>query len=332
MSHKLFEDKAFCAEQILKIIEPKYKNVQEMNPKSLQDIVWTIEYLNIAYEFANIDIFLSYLDWLARLFEGIGLSPENVPLLYSSLLTFLDREQDEELLAFLNQKPYLLGIANNNVGLDTPYQEQTEKYLSMMLKLQKEEAKNYIHQLFESGMDLEEIYVKVLQPAMHEVGNLWHQNKISVAKEHYCTVITQYIMTTFYDDIFANIGNGRKLLSCTIGSELHELGIRMVSDIFEKNGWESKYLGANVPVEDLIDFAEDYHPDIIALSVTMPYHVSLIKETIRIIREKEKLKDVMIFVGGKPFNENQDLYKKVGADVYAKDAITSLNKARDIFG
>jgi hypothetical protein len=55
-------------------------------------------------------------------------------------------------------------------------------------------------------------------------------------REHYATTVTQTVMSQFYDDIFDQPRKSRALVSCAVGSELHEMGIRMLSDIFEYNG------------------------------------------------------------------------------------------------
>src|SRR6478609_3502551 len=48
--------------------------------------------------------------------------------------------------------------------------------------------------------------------------------------------------------------------------EQHTLGMRMVADFLEADGWEVLMLGAGAPVEDLLAMVNHEQPDLIALS------------------------------------------------------------------
>lgn len=120
---------------------------------------------------------------------------------------------------------------------------------------------------------------------MYEVGNLWHQNIITVDKEHYCTTTTQMAMSQFYPLIFSRPRKNCKFLSCSVGSELHEMGIRMLSDLFEYQGWDSIYLGAAVPAAAVLTAIRENKPDLVGLSVTMPQYLPLCLDIVRSIRD-----------------------------------------------
>ena len=76
----------------------------------------------------------------------------------------------------------------------------------------------------------------------------------------------------------------------------------------------------------------DTGSQLLAISATIPYNlpgmVSLIS-SVRAEMPKEKLR---ILVGGKPFNENKDLWKKVGADGFALDADSAIAEATRLVG
>lgn len=104
-----------------------------------------------------------------------------------------------------------------------------------------------------AGTLIEEIYTNILQEVMHEVGNLWHQSII--------TVDGRALLHCHYSDCPGPILSGlflaaskmaTKFLSGCVGSELHEMGIRMISDLFEYHGWDSYHLGAAVPKEAIL--------------------------------------------------------------------------------
>lgn len=93
-------------------------------------------------------------------------------------------------------------------------------------------------------------------------------------------------------------------------------------------GWDTYYLGANVPVEAIIHAIKDFAPDVLALSVTLTPHV---KNTIDIIQKvKNIFPTLKIMVGGYPFIRDNTLAQKIGADAVALDARQAPQVALDL--
>ncbi|WP_256711278.1 B12-binding domain-containing protein [Paenibacillus sp. FSL H7-0331] len=118
-------------------------------------------------------------------------------------------------------------------------------------------------------------------------------------------------MSQLYPYIFSIARNGRQMVAACVGEELHEIGLRMVCDFFEMDGWDTYYLGANVPKRSVIDSIVDRQADIMAISATMSFHVYLVKELI-------------------PFNIDPELWKNVGADGHAYNAKDAISQAREL--
>jgi hypothetical protein len=87
---------------------------------------------------------------------------------------------------------------------------------------------------------------------------------------------------------------GKKLVAACVSEELHEMGIRMVTDFFEMDGWDTYYIGANTPIESIGSAVRDQHADVVALSSTMSFHLPLLKKQIRIIRNTSDIANVLI--------------------------------------
>ncbi|MFA5535259.1 MAG: cobalamin-dependent protein, partial [Mariniphaga sp.] len=181
----------------------------------------------------------------------------------------------------------------------------------------------------EEGVPVKEIYLDIFQNSQYEIGRLWLDNQISVATEHFCTAATQSIMAQLYPYIFTTERLGRRLVAACVGGELHELGIRMVSDFFEMDGWDTYYLGANSPATSIMKAIDEYQADLVALSVSMPFHRSLLRETIKKLRESTSGKQVKIMIGGHALNNFRDNWAAFNADGYApnaNEAVITANK------
>lgn len=145
---------------------------------------------------------------------------------------------------------------------------------------------------------LQELYENILKKALYDIGELWEYNKISVATEHLASAIVESILNECYYKTSFKEKNKKVLLAC-IESEYHQIGIKMVSDIFELNGWKSHFLGANTPLHALISYARAIKPDLIALSISIYFHFPELEKMIQIIREH--FPDLPILIGGQAF-------------------------------
>lgn len=200
-------------------------------------------------------------------------------------------------------------------------------YLDLLLQGERHAAAKLIMDKAEDGVPVREIYLQAFQPVLHEIGRLWETDGISVAQEHYCTAATQLVMSRLYPYIFSTEKIGRCLIAACVAGELHEIGIRMVADFFEMEGWDTHYLGANTPVQGIVQMIESVGADILALSSTMPFHIDRLSELVVAVRASAPGRTIPVMVGGRPFNLIPDLWKKVGADGYALDALAALGTA-----
>jgi methanogenic corrinoid protein MtbC1 len=170
--------------------------------------------------------------------------------------------------------------------------------------------------------------LEVIQPSMYEIGRLWEKGTISVAQEHLASSIVGRIMSQLYTmNVSVKPTRGRAVITAA-PNEFHELGAWMVSDLLELDGWQIRYLGANTPLEDLLNLLEAYKPQLLALSVTMPFNLNTAKKIITAVREKESLLSMKIMVGGGVFQSMPDIWTELGADAAAENAREAVATAR----
>ena len=181
-----------------------------------------------------------------------------------------------------------------------------------------------------AGMGLGEVYLQVIQPAMQEIGRLWQQNRITVADEHLATAITQAVMARLYEELLrAPAEPGPLLIAACADQERHELGLRMICDLLEMDGWDTVFLGASVPVEDLVAMVSARRPDAVALSAAIAPHLPRVRDAIAGIREALGGDAPAIAVGGRAFARDPELAARLGADLTADDAARAAALLKD---
>jgi methanogenic corrinoid protein MtbC1 len=200
-------------------------------------------------------------------------------------------------------------------------------YLDLLLKGQRHKALQTILDRVEAGLPVDTVYIDVLQPVMYELGRLWQMDEIDVATEHYVTAATQVLMARLFPHALNQKRISRTMIGCCLGSELHELGMRMVCDFFEFEGWDTYFLGAITPQESLLGTIRSRRPDLLCLSATMSFGLPQIRDLIRVIQGFSEDKIPKIMVGGLPFIINPDLSTVVGADATAPDARLAVQVA-----
>jgi len=181
------------------------------------------------------------------------------------------------------------------------------------------------------GLSVPDLYLSVIERAQHRVGELWQENRLSVADEHVATAISQLVMALAYPSLPRTEPNGKRVLVSCVDDELHDLGARMAADFFEMAGFDVRYLGANLPADSLIGMVRDQSPDLVVLSVTMAFHLDAARETVC------KLRDIggdrlHIALGGQAFAWAPRLPAQFGTDVYGSTILESVAAARRVLG
>jgi MerR family transcriptional regulator, light-induced transcriptional regulator len=296
--------------------------------KCRQDAQYHLSYLAEAIEASLPSLFADYAAWAKVMLEARGVPAADLvhnfqvtrEVLGDRLPAEMGSVAERYITAGLARLPQIASELPAFVAPAAPCAELAREYLDALLGGDRREAGRLILDAVEAGESVKNIYLHVFQPAQREVGRLWQTNRLSVAEEHYCTAATQFVMSQLYPYIFAGDKNGRSLVATCVAGDLHEIGVRMVADFFEMEGWDTFYLGANTPTADVVRTLIDRRAAALAVSATMTYHVRAVAALIEAVRANEATRQVKVLVGGYPFNVAPELWRQVGADASAADA------------
>jgi len=338
-------NKEILAENIL---ERQMKNSPELEKqyrkidlqKCRQDIIYHLSYLSEALALNSELLFLEYVRWLKHLFLGLNLPlsqlADNFEIMAEVLKEELDPDLDISRVSdFLRKGKEVLAKdieeLHSFLNPENPYYKLSADYLTNLLEGNPLVFNSLIlEKAQQDNISVKDIYLHVFEPVQKEIGRLWQLGKISVAQEHYCTSATQSLIAHLYP-LFLNAGgeNRPTCITACIGNELHEIGIRMVADFLEMDNWSTYHLGANTPNYSLIKTVLEKQVDILAISVTITYHLHQLEKLITDLRKNKEAEKIKIMVGGYPFNVDNQLWKKIGADATAgqgQDAVYQANR------
>ncbi len=305
---------------------------------SIRDAGYHLPFLAEAIMADDPQIFRDYVAWVKLLFSGLKF-PDDVMIetlectdsvlkeecpseIYDLVSPFIREGIDQMLEPVLSDESY--------IDENAPLGKLAREYVNLLLNADRNSASRLIITEAEKGTPVRDLYLEVFQKSQYEIGRLWLSNQISVAKEHFCSAATQLIMSQLYPYLFTTERVGHKLVTACVGGELHEIGIRMVTDFFEMEGWDTYYLGANTPGSIILKAIEENNAEVVGLSIAMPYHRSILKNVIHEIKSSDTGKNVIILVGGNAINGKKTSWEWFGADGYAPSARSAVETAKQL--
>ncbi len=175
-------------------------------------------------------------------------------------------------------------------------EEFVSEYLESLLKGDRRNCSNLAHEYLAQNPSVKDLYEEVFKKALYEVGLLWENNKITVATEHIATAITEGILNELFEQIVSGKKFNKKVVVACVENEQHQVGIKMVADIFELKGWESFFLGTGIPTSELVKFIHEVKPDILAISLSVYYNFASLLKMLGIL--KAEFPTLQIILGG----------------------------------
>lgn len=281
--------------------------------------------LDAALAYDRPALLADYLSFAVRrvaVLTGRRLSREEVIRLPSRLSPrIIPAEAVAPLESFLARaverlRPGDLDRLDPRVGLSGP----AAAYLDAVLGGRREEALGLVVDAVRHGTDLATVLVDVLEPAQKAVGRLWQEGEISVAEEHLCTSVTQQAMSELYPFLFTGTHRRRRLVAVQAAGNLHEVGLRMVADLLEHEGWDTTYLGEGATPAEVVDTLASHRADVLAISACMPGQLRGVAALVAAVRADPRTARVKVVVGGRLFLVDPGLVDEIGADGTATDA------------
>ncbi len=169
--------------------------------------------------------------------------------------------------------------------------------------------------LGQGALSAAEAYVHVLAPAEREIGRLWHIGEISVAEERIVSETTRRLMAVIADRFLPLESTGRKVLAAAVASNAHDIGVRVVADLFRLAGWRALFLGGSVPAAEIGRGVELFDVDLVAIGVTLTTQLGEAAKAIAAVKRAHP--EVKVLVGGAAFDEVPELWRQLDADGYA---------------
>jgi len=128
----------------------------------------------------------------------------------------------------------------------------------------------------------------------------------------------------------AGIKPAAKIAIGTVKGDLHDIGKNLVTMMLKGAGFEVLDFGIDVSSEKFVRAASNDGVQMIAMSALLTTSMPSMKKTIAAMKAAGFEGKVKMLIGGAPVT--QEYADEIGADGYAADAASAVDKARELLG
>ena len=120
-----------------------------------------------------------------------------------------------------------------------------------------------------------------------------------------------------------------KVVLGTVKGDLHDIGKNLVRMMLQGGGFEVIDCGIDVTPEKFIEAAKQSGAKVVAMSALLTTTMPQMAEVIKAVKEAG-MPDTKTMIGGAPVT--QAYADEIGADGYASDAASAVDKAKELVG
>lgn len=203
-----------------------------------------------------------------------------------------------------------------------------EQIKSAIVNGHEESIVNIIEEALRQGKTPVDISQSAIVPALESVGKDFGAGRIFLPQVMLSAEVVKKGFERLKQELKADKRQKiARIVFATVEGDVHDIGKNIVIAMLENYGFEVIDLGKNVPSKKILEIAKEEKPDMIALSALMTTTMVKMQEVIELLK-KDRIK-IKVAVGGAAVTE--EFAERIGADIYAKDAVSAVQKFRQCF-
>ncbi len=216
--------------------------------------------------------------------------------------------------------------------LDTsPWNDQKEllieQFMQSLLRASKPDAERILHQI-QAESSFPESVESIVVTSLERIGHDWENGKVALSQVYMSGRICEDLMTATHPE---SDGQARISGKCAIAilNDYHMLGKRIVLSALRSAGFNIQDWGRLTP-EQVVSKIEENDTEVALISTLMLSSALCVRD----IRTRLDAKGLTckLLVGGAPFRLDKNLWKEVGADSTANNAMDSIRALSALLG
>jgi corrinoid protein of di/trimethylamine methyltransferase len=212
-------------------------------------------------------------------------------------------------------------------------EEMYDKLAQVVIVGEPEEAETLARQALDQGLDPLTCINEGLTKGIQHVGELFASGEYFLPDLIIGAEAMKNALAVL-EPALTEGGPGRKVLGHailgTVEGDLHDIGKTLVGTMLTANGFKVTDLGTDVPADDFVNAIRDHGATMVGASALLTTTMSEQQKIIQTIEEAGLRDEVKVMVGGAPVTKSWA--EKIGADGFAKDAISAVALAKSLVG
>ena len=188
-----------------------------------------------------------------------------------------------------------------------------------------------VEEAISDGATPEDVLEKGLIAGMADVGAKFKANDIFVPEVLIAAKAMHAAMDVLEPLLVASGVKPKATVAVgTVKGDLHDIGKNLVVMMLKGAGFQVVDLGIDIAPDIFITKAEEASASLIAMSSLLTTSMPSMKATIEILKERGLDTKIKTVIGGAPVT--QEYADDIGADGYAQDASSAVDKAKELLG
>ena len=213
------------------------------------------------------------------------------------------------------------------MSLSTPSTTLAQRYVKPLLDGDRAQCRQVIeHAMFE-GASAYELITELLWPTMEMLQQHYREDRITQSTLNLATRLNRSITDQVSSRLEHKPSLGRKVLIFCGADEPEELGGQITADLFEAEGWTTRFAGGGVPDDEVLKLIGEYRPHLLVMFGTLPSGVPAVRKLIDYLREVNSCPDMQVMCCGGIYKRAEGLSEEIGADLYAPDGAAAVKIA-----
>jgi methanogenic corrinoid protein MtbC1 len=219
------------------------------------------------------------------------------------------------------------GRARGAPARPRPLSRPRREYAEAAAAGRRRSALEVVRRVLEDGHDWVDVYADVLAESLAEIGREPGQTPIP-SDQRVAGSVTEYVLDSIYAELpRRQPTRGAAVVACAPG-EAHQTGAHIVADALELDGWDVRFLGANVAARDVLETVGAGRASLVGLSATRLPEAAAAARVIAELHRRFGPRTPRVLVGGRVFREVPNLWRDAGADGFAPDVRAAAGAAR----
>jgi len=213
------------------------------------------------------------------------------------------------------------------MSLSIPSNNLSQRYLKPLLEGDRAQCRKVIEEALFEGATAHELITQLLWPTMETIQTHHREDRINQNTLNLATRLNRAITDQVSTRLEKKPANDRRVLIFCGADEPEELGGQITADLFESDGWTTRFAGGGVPDDEVLNFIGEYRPHLLVMFGTLPSGVPAVRKLIDYLREVNSCPDMQVMCCGGIYKRAEGLSEEIGADLYAPDGAEAVKVA-----